>query len=134
MERVKKFFKRDKFAEYTGIELLDAKKGYARCKMEITEKHLNGIGTVHGGAIFTLADFTFAVAANSYGTVTVAINANISFMKAARSGTLFAEAEEISMNPKLGTYTINVTDDTGELIAIFQGMAYRKRDKIDDLI
>lgn len=134
MERVKKFFKRDKFAEYTGIELLDAKKGYARCKMEITEKHLNGIGTVHGGAIFTLADFTFAVAANSYRTVTVAINANISFMKAARSGTLFAEAEEISMNPKLGTYTINVTDDTGELIAIFQGMAYRKRDKIDDLI
>lgn len=134
MERIKKFFKRDKFAEYTGIELLDAKEGYAKCKMQINENHLNGIGTVHGGAIFTLADFTFAVAANSYGTVTVAINANISFMKAARSGTLFAEAEEISMNPKLGTYTINVTDDTGELIAIFQGMAYRKRDKIDDLI
>ncbi len=98
--------------------------------MEIKENHLNGIGTVHGGAIFTLADFTFAAAANSYKTVTVAINANISYMKAATSGTLFAEAEEISVNPKLGTYTITVTGDDDELIAIFQGMAYRKRDRI----
>ena len=131
MEKIKEFFKKDKFAEYAGIELLEVKEGWAKSKMEITENHLNGIGTVHGGAIFTLADFTFAVAANSYKTVTVAINANISFMKAASSGTLFAEAEEISKNPKLGTYTITVTDDNGELIAIFQGMAYRKRDKID---
>lgn len=131
MEKIKQFFKKDKFAEYIGIELLEVKEGWAKSKMEITKDHLNGIGTVHGGAIFTLADFTFAVAANSYGTVTVAINANISFMKAARSGTLFAEAEEISINPKLGTYTITVTDDNGELIAIFQGMAYRKRDKIE---
>lgn len=131
MEEIKEFFKKDKFAEYAGIELLEVKEGWAKSKMEITENHLNGIGTVHGGAIFTLADFTFAVAANSYKTVTVAINTNISFMKAASSGTLFAEAEEISTNPKLGTYTITITDDNGELIAIFQGMAYRKRDKID---
>lgn len=130
MEKIKEFFKKDKFAEYAGIELLEVKEGWAKSKMEITENHLNGIGTVHGGAIFTLADFTFAVAANSYKTVTVAINANISFMKAASSGTLFAEAEEISTNPKIGTYTITITDDNGELIAIFQGMAYRKKDKI----
>ncbi|MGB9980480.1 PaaI family thioesterase [Methanobacterium sp.] len=131
MEKIKEFFKKDKFAEYTGIELLEVKEGWAKSKMDITENHLNGIGTVHGGAIFTLADFTFAAAVNSYGTVTVAINANISFMKAAKSGTLFAEAEEISTNPKLGTYTITVTDDNGGLIAIFQGMAYRKRNKIE---
>ena len=130
MKKIKEFFKKDKFAEYAGIELLEVKEGWAKSKMEITENHLNGIGTVHGGAIFTLADFTFAVAANSYKTVTVAINANISFMKSASSGTLFAEAEEISTNPKIGTYTITITDDNGELIAIFQGMAYRKKDKI----
>jgi len=86
---------------------------------------------VHGGAIFTLADFTFAVAANTHGTVTVAINGNMSFMKAAfKGGILTATATEVSINPKLGTYTVNVTDDNGDLIAIFQGMAYRKRDKI----
>lgn len=131
MEKLKKFFKKDKFAEYVGIELLEVEKGKAKTRMEINENHLNGIGTVHGGVLFTLADFTFAVAANSYGNVTVAINANISFMKAAKSGYLFAEAREISRNPKISTYTIDITDDEGELLAIFQGLAYTKREKIE---
>ena len=131
MEKIKKFFKKDKFAAYNHIKLLDVQKGKARAKMEITENHLNGIGTVHGGAIFTLADFTFAAAANSYETVSVAINADISFMKAASEGILFAEAEEVSRNPKLATYSIRITSDKGDLIAFFQGMAYIKRDKIE---
>ena len=130
-EQIKEFFKNDKLAAYLGIELLDVSLGFAVSKMEIKEEHLNGINTVHGGAIFTLADFTFAVAANTHGTVTVAINGNMSFMKAAfKGGILTATATEVSINPKLGTYTVNVTDDNGDLIAIFQGMAYRKRDKI----
>lgn len=131
MEKIKKFFKKDKFAEYVGIELLEVEKGKAKTRMEINENHLNGIGTVHGGALFTLADFTFAIAANSYGNVTVAINANISFMKAAKSGYLFAEAREISRNPKISTYTIDITDNEGELLAIFHGLAYTKREKIE---
>ena len=52
-------------------------------------------------------------------------------MKAANSGYLFAEAKEISKNPKISTYTINITDSEGELLAIFQGMAYTKREKIE---
>ncbi|MBI5680783.1 MAG: hotdog fold thioesterase [Methanobacterium sp.] len=131
MEHIKKFFKKDKFAENLGIKLIEVKEGYAKSKIEINENHLNGIGTAHGGAIFTLADFTFAVAANSYGTVTVAINANISFMKAAKTGYLIAEAKEIAKTPKLSTYTINVTDENDKLIAIFQGMSYTKRHKIN---
>ena len=67
-EDLKRFFKRDRFAEFLGIELLEAGEGYARSRMQIGEEHLNGIGTVHGGAIFTLADFTFAVASNSHGS------------------------------------------------------------------
>lgn len=133
MEQIKQLFKNDKFAQYNGIELLEVSEGSARAKMEINKNHFNGIGIVQGGAIFTLADFTFGAAANSYGTVAVAINVNISYMKSSKGGTLFAEAREISKNPKIGTYTIDVTDEDGELIAIFQGMAYRKRDKIENL-
>jgi acyl-CoA thioesterase len=62
--------------------------------------------------------------------VAVAINASISYLKAARKGTLFAEAKEVSLNPKLATYTIDVTDDSGDRIAVFQGTVYRKKDKI----
>jgi acyl-CoA thioesterase len=53
-------------------------------------------------------------------------------MKSARTGTLWAEAREISKNPKLGTYTVEVKDDQGDLVALFQGMAYRKSEKIPD--
>jgi acyl-CoA thioesterase len=133
MEKIKNFFMKDNFARHNGIELLEVSKGFAKAKMEINDTHLNGIGTVHGGAIFTLADFTFAAAANSHGNVTVAINVNISFMKAAFNGTLIAEAREISLNPKISTYTIDVYDSDADLIAIFQGMAYRKREKLENL-
>ncbi len=131
---MQKIFQKDKFAQHIGIELLEAKSGSAKAKMEIKEKHLNGVGTVHGGAIFSLADLTFAMAANSYERVTVAINVNISYIKAASGGTLFAEAVEISRNPKLATYTINIYNQEEDLVAIFQGLAYIKRDKISDLI
>ncbi len=133
MEFIKNFFQKDKFAQHVGIELLEVEPGRAKTSMLIKEEHLNAIGSVHGGALFTLADYTFAVAANSYGNVTVAINANISFMKSAKTGMLIAEAKEISLNPKLSTYTIDIYDSNQDLIAIFQGMAYRKKDQIKNI-
>lgn len=130
MKQMEKFFKGDKFAEHVGIEIIEVSEGAARARMEIGEHHLNAVGIVHGAAIFTLADLVFAMASNSHGSVAVAINANISFMKAASQGVLFAEATEVSRNSKLATYTIRVTDENDDLIALFQGMVYRKKEKI----
>ena len=130
MENIKKFLKNDKFAEYVGIELLEVSKGRAKAKMEIKNHHLNGIKTVQGGAIFTLADLVLAAASNSHGNIAVNINTNISYLKAATRGTLIAEAKEVSINPKLATYTVHITNENGEIIAIFQGMVYRKKEKI----
>jgi len=130
MESTKRFFKNDKFAERANIELLSLAPGHARAKMTLHPHHWNGYGTVQGGAIFTLADFAFAAASNSHGTVAVAINVSITFMKAGKTGTLWAEAKEVSRNFKLGSYTVEVKDDAGELVALFQGLAYRKSEKI----
>src|SRR5208337_5123335 len=96
MEQVKQRLKNDKFAERCNIELLSVTPGRASARMTLHPHHLNGIGTVQGGAIFTLADFAFAAAANSHGTVAVAVNASITFMKAAVAGTLWAEARELA--------------------------------------
>ena len=114
-------------------DVVEVAEGYAKATMEIAGCHLNGVGTAQGGAIFTLADLAFAAAANSHGTVAVAINVNISFVKAAVQGTLTAEAKEVSLHPKLATYTVNVTDEDGDIVAIFQGMVYRKQDRLDSL-
>ena len=117
----------DAFAKLLGIEVLEVGAGRARMRMAVRPDHLNGLGTVHGGAIFTLADTAFAAACNSHGPVSVAVSASILFMKAVTSGTLTAEASEDALNRRLGAYNIRVTDDNGELVATFQGLAYRKQ-------
>ena len=127
---LKRLFKTDRYAELSNIELLTAGPGRATAKMTLHPHHLNALGTVQGGAIFTLADFTFAVACNSHGTMAVALDVSIVFMKAATTGTLRAEAKEISKNFKVGLYLVEVKDDAGDLVAQFQGMAYRKKDKL----
>jgi acyl-CoA thioesterase len=120
------FFTNDAWAQEAGIELLEVSPGRAKIRMRIAGWHKNSHGTVHGGAIFTLADTAFALASNSHGVPAAAINAHISYVKAATAGTLYAEAGEFSLNPKIATYTVTVTDDAGEKIALFQGMVYRK--------
>jgi acyl-CoA thioesterase len=121
------FFSRDTFAQHSGIKCMSVGPGTARVSMEIGDRHRNSHGTVHGGALFTLADAAFALASNSEGVPAAAINATITYMKAAREGALYAEAEEFSKNPKLATYIVTITDSNGERIALFQGMVYRKQ-------
>ncbi len=130
MRTIKEFFKNDRFAAHCGIELLEVSEGHAKARMRIGDHHRNGINVVHGGVIFTLADLAFAAASNSHGTVAVAINASIWFVKAALEGSLVATAREVSLNPKLATYSIEVTDDNGEIVAVFEGMVYRKKQTI----
>lgn len=128
MKDIKDYFKKDQFAAHNHIELVAATDGHAKARMTLHPYHLNALGTVQGGALFTLADFCFAAACNSHGTVAVAIDANITFMKGIATGTLHAEAREIAKNFKLGSYVVEVRSDAGDLIAQFQGLAYRKKD------
>ncbi len=120
------FFKNDRYAALTGIEIIEAKEGHCRAHLKISEKHLNAVGVVQGGAIFTLADFAFAVASNSRGQLALAINVNITFLKSVSGGTLFATATEFDDPRKLGAYDVIVTNEKNEIIARFNGLVYRK--------
>jgi acyl-CoA thioesterase len=130
MEALKRFFENDQFAKRADVRLTAVSPGCATAEMRLQPYHWNGIDNVQGGAIFTLADFAFAAAANSHGTIAVAVNVSITFMKAAKDGTLRAEARELSKNHRLGSYIVEVKDDSGDLVAVFQGLAYRKQDKL----
>jgi acyl-CoA thioesterase len=131
---LKTFLDNDRFASTSGIVLEKTGEGFAVASMKIEPRHMNGAGVVQGGAIFTLADLAFAAAVNSHGIVAVAINVSISYIKAAVKGSLKAEAKEISYSHKLASCTVNVTDDAGELVAVFQGMAYRKKDRLEEMM
>lgn len=132
MKNIRKFFKKDRFAKYVGIELIEVSEGKAKVRLKIRQEHLNGVDLVHGGAIFALADFAFAVASNSHGTIALGVNANISYLKAARGGVLTADAIEVARNPNLATYQINITNEEDDLIAVFQGTVYRKKDPLNE--
>jgi acyl-CoA thioesterase len=129
-EELQTFFRRDLFAAYVGIELLEAGNGRAVARLKLREHHRNGLGMVQGGAIFTLADLAFAAAVNSRGRTAVAIHASISYVKAAQGDVLIAEANEVSCGPKIAVYTIRITEPSGELISSFEGMAYRKKERL----
>lgn len=124
-----KLIDKDRFAKYIGIKLVEIDAGYALAQMEITENHLNGVGIVQGGAIFTLADFAFAAAANAKEPVTLAINANISFFKPPQGQFIMAEAKKVSSSKKLSYYNVNIIDENKDLIATFNGTGYIKSDK-----
>lgn len=134
MDTVRAYFSNDLFAKHAGIELLEVSPGYAKAKMELREYHKNAYNTAHGGALFTLADFVFAAAANACGIVSVAVNVSMSFIKAVSTGTVVAVAQEVSSTNKLGVYRIEVTDEENEVVAVMQGMVYRKKEKITDFI
>ena len=87
---------------------------------------MNAMGIVHGAAVFSIADFAFAVACNSHGTLSVALNVSINFVKAASEGVLIAHAREVTCGRRVGTYDVRVTNEAGEVFALFQGLAYRK--------
>ncbi len=122
----------DKVAVWLNIELLEANIGYARIGMIIREDMLNAADVCQGGAIFSFADFAFAVASNSHGKLALATSANISFTNPAFAGDrLIAEAKELNRTKRTGFYQINVTREADQkLIALFHGHVFVKEENI----
>jgi len=123
---IRDFIQNDRFAKLLGIELVEAAPGHAITQMQITDEHLNAVNIAQGGVLFTLADLALAAASNAHGPVAVSIQSEIKYFKPAGKGLLTAEASEISCSSKLATYSIDIRNKDGELVAAFQGMVYRK--------
>jgi acyl-CoA thioesterase len=135
MKSIQDFFNRaDAFASHNGMTITELHEGYARAEMDLQPCHLNGAQTVHGGALFTLADFAFAAASNSRGQLCLSINSSISIFKGAKEGRLIAEAREVSHAAKLASFEVRITNEAGDLLATFQGMVYRKSTSLESLL
>ena len=123
--KIKQKMEQDQFAMLAGIEIIAAYPGYAKTRMKIEQKHMNAAGVVQGGAIYTLADFAFAIATNYSDQVALAIESSLSFFHSGKTGSLWAETETLSDTRKLSSYRVNITDDTGQNIAEFYGRAFK---------
>lgn len=127
MMTLHEFLQKDEFARNTGIRLLEVKEGYSKASMEVTRYHMNAGGTTQGGAIFTLADFALAAAANSHGKLSLTLTSGIHFFRTSGPGdVLTAQAREKFIHKRTSFYQVDVTNQEGELIASLESTMYRK--------
>ncbi len=122
LEEIRKMFADDKFAtEAAAAVITEAGVRHAKCEVELTPVHLNARGAVMGGALFTLADFTAAVAAEGYKAEldSVSLDANITYFAPAKGKKVIAEATCIKAGRTTSYYEVQLTDDVGTNVAKF---------------
>ena len=122
---IREFISQDPYAANIGAELVDIRPGYARVLMGLEEDHLNFMGMIHGGVIFSLADVAFGAAANSFGSKAMALSVGIDFLAAPKTvGKMTAEVELVTRAGKMGFYRMKVDDAEGTTVAQCHGWAY----------
>jgi acyl-CoA thioesterase len=127
--KISERFKADLYAtELTGIEIIEVCEEYVKTKLVVEPKHMNAFGIIQGGVLFTLADFTFAVAINAEREdITVAIECHISFLKPVTGGILYAESRLVSKSRSLVAQDVTITNERGETIAKFHGRGFTRQ-------
>ncbi|MEI6264867.1 MAG: hydroxyphenylacetyl-CoA thioesterase PaaI [Sphingobacteriia bacterium] len=116
----------DAFSNWLGIKVMEIREGYSKIKMTVRAEMLNGLGIVHGGIAFSLADSAFAFACNSRNNLSVALDTSINFIKAVHIGDiLIAEAIEMHNGRSTGLYQITITNQEQQTIALFKGTCFR---------
>lgn len=120
LSQIQQQFAADRFAtEAAGAVIVEAAPGRAVCALELQAVHLNARGAVMGGAIFTLADFTVAVAANGFAERpnTVTLHAGMTFLHAAKGKKLICTASCLKAGRTTSLYEVTVTDELDTQVA-----------------
>ena len=117
--------------ETMGMELIECRAGFASMRMKVAAQHLNGHQICHGGFIFALADSTFAFACNSHNKNAVAAGCTIEFLRPAREGdVLTSVGQEQTLQGRHGIYDMRVSNQHGEVVAMFRGKSAQIEGKI----
>lgn len=118
-------YENDMFSQWLGIKIVEAGPGCCTLKADIRHDMLNGFMICHGGITYSIADSALAFASNSHGFHAVSVETSISHTKVVRDGdTVTAVAIEKNLSNKFGVYEVTLTNQNGELIALFKGTVY----------
>ncbi len=123
----------DSASRQLGMRVESCAPGRAVVSMRVRPDMVNGHGICHGGLVFALADSAFAFACNSYGDNTVAAGAAIEFLLPAREDDLLrATAAERWRAGRAGIYEIEVTNQRGDVVALFRGRSHQIAGRLID--
>lgn len=119
LEEARAYFINDRFAMVTtGIEIAAVDKNYSKCTLAVDERHMAVGNHIMGGAIFTLADFAFAVASNDGEQITLTTSSNICYLGQAKDSTLIAECKCVKNGRTTCYFETNITDGLGNKVAL----------------
>ena len=122
---------KDLFSQWLGIQIIEIREGYSKIKMKVRSEMMNGLGIVHGGIAFSLADSSFAFACNSRNNLSVALDTSINFLKPVHvDDELIAEAKEIHNGKSTGLYQITIMNQNNHIVALFKGTCFRTNRKL----
>ena len=126
LEELENVFSNDRFATQAArCRIVEGQRGRAVCEMPLADIHRNAMGNVMGGALFTLADFTLAIACNVGEAPSVSVSNTIEFLSSTKGSVLTATATCDKSGRHLGFYTVDITDDLGVHVARMTATCYR---------
>lgn len=107
----------DELFRMFGMQLEEAREGYARLSARVRPEFVNAYGVAHGGFIFALADMAFAIAASSI-TDAVAVQWSLNMFRAAAPGELIsAECIILHRGESVIVVGLNVLNSEGKAVA-----------------
>ena len=115
------------------IELLEARHGYSRFAMPVTQHLSNTFGNAHGGLIFAFADICFGFTANAARNIRgMSSSAEIHWLAPGLVGTrLIGETREIWHKGRNGLYDVYIRSQTLETDNGAQTLAGKSTDSSD---
>jgi len=128
LKSIKKFVQqKDMLLKQFGMKIEELKPGYSIVSMKVRKEHLNAAEVCHGGVIFSLADVAFALASNSHGTLALAMDMSISYIRSVLPGeTIKAVCTEKHLGKSTGMYIIEIFDSRKRLTAFVKATVFRK--------
>lgn len=123
------------FANMVNSYITELDTGYAKAEMTITEKHLNPVGSVHGGCLYTIADIACGAAASSHGYQVTTLDSNFHYLRPGLGTThLYAEARELKYGKRVMVYQVTIKDQNDTVLTegIFTFMSLGKKLPIDE--
>ncbi|HJW16594.1 MAG TPA: hotdog fold thioesterase [Flavisolibacter sp.] len=116
----------DQFSQWLGIEIVEVSEGYCKARMKLREDMINGLGVIHGGVAFSLADSAFAFACNNRNNLSLALDTSINFTKLLMPGDeLVAEAKELHNGKSTGVYLVTLYNQNNVQVGLFKGTCFR---------
>jgi uncharacterized domain 1 len=133
LEAFKRYFnKNDAYSIRSGVRLTHLQKGYAVAEMDVAPELCNLMGTLHGGAYYTLADVAAGSAVIPYGRICVTLNADIHYLRPPAGGTIRATANVVQRGDTIAVCRVEIQDEAEKNLCVCTVTMYQTTKEIPE--